>query len=163
AAEGSGNSANDSLLAMSPEQQAQLLTKGIKDCVGESPFPMGVTKTGKAKGYAYWSVRCKDGRSFAVQITPKSQATAAECKALEGSGKKCFKTSWGRCWPRGCAITSSGVAGRPNPTAQDSLPSTSSPRNPASGLPRMPSDPRVAPASCRKSTPQRQPPGPEFP
>ena len=91
AAEGSGNSANDSLLAMSPDQQAQMLTKGIKDCVGESPFPMGVTKTGKAKGYAYWSVRCKDGRSFAVQITPKSQATAAECKALEGSGKECFK------------------------------------------------------------------------
>ena len=91
AAEGSGNSANDNLLAMSAEQQAQMLTKGIKDCVGESPFPMGVTKTGKAKGYAYWSVRCKDGRSFAIQISPKSQATAAECKALEGSGKECFK------------------------------------------------------------------------
>ena len=91
AAEGSGNSANDNLLAMSAEQQAQMLTKGIKDCVGESPFPMGVTKTGKAKGYAYWSVRCKDGRSFAIQISPKSQATAADCKALEGSGKECFK------------------------------------------------------------------------
>jgi hypothetical protein len=52
---------------------------------------MGVTKTGKAKGYAYWSVRCQDGRSFAIQITPKSQATAAECKQLEGSGKECFK------------------------------------------------------------------------
>ena len=91
AAEGSGNSANDSLLTMSPEQQAELLTKGIKGCVGTSPFPMGVTTTGKAKGYAYWSVRCKDGRSFAVQITPKSQASAADCKALEGSGKECFK------------------------------------------------------------------------
>ena len=67
AAGGSGNSANDNLLAMSPEQQAQMLTKGIKDCVGESPFPMGVMQTGKAKGYAYWSVRCKDGRSFAIQ------------------------------------------------------------------------------------------------
>ena len=88
---GSGNSANDSLLAMTPDQQAKMLTKGIKGCVGESPFPMGVTPTGKAKGYAYWSVRCKDGRSFAVQITPKSQASAAECKALEGSGKECFK------------------------------------------------------------------------
>jgi hypothetical protein len=91
AAGGSGNSANDSLLAMSPEQQAQMLTKGIKGCVGVSPFPMGVTTTGKAKGYAYWSVRCKDGRSFAIQITPKSQATAADCKELEGSGKECFK------------------------------------------------------------------------
>jgi hypothetical protein len=91
AAGGSGNSANDGLLAMSPDQQATMLTKGIKGCVGESPFPMGVTTTGKAKGYAYWSVRCKDGRSFAVQITPKSQATAADCKVLEGSGKECFK------------------------------------------------------------------------
>ena len=91
AAGGSGNSANDNLLAMSPEQQAQMLTKGITGCVGESPFPMGVTTTGKAKGYAYWSVRCKDGRSFAIQITPKSQATAADCKQLEGSGKECFK------------------------------------------------------------------------
>ena len=71
AAGGSGNPANDSLLAMSPDQKAKMLTKGIKGCVGESPFPMGVTPTGKAKGYAYWSVRCKDGRSFAVQITPK--------------------------------------------------------------------------------------------
>lgn len=91
AAGGSGNSANDNLLAMPPDQQAKMLTKGIKGCVGESPFPMGVTTTGKAKGYAYWSVRCKDGRSFAVQISPKSQATAADCRALEGSGKECFK------------------------------------------------------------------------
>jgi hypothetical protein len=91
AAGGSGNAANDNLLAMPPEEQAKMLTKGIKDCVGESPFPMGVTTTGKAKGYAYWSVRCKDGRSFAIQITPKSQASAADCKALEGSGKECFK------------------------------------------------------------------------
>jgi hypothetical protein len=91
AAGGSGNSANDNLLAMSPDEQVKMLTKGIKGCVGESPFPMGVTTTGKAKGYAYWSVRCKDGRSFAVQITPKAQATAAECKVLEGSGKECFK------------------------------------------------------------------------
>jgi hypothetical protein len=91
AAGGSGNSANDLLLSMPPEEQAKQLTKGIKGCVGESPFPMGVTTAGKAKGYAYWSVRCQDGRSFAIQITPKSQATPADCKALEGSGKECFK------------------------------------------------------------------------
>ena len=91
AAEGSGNPANDHLLSLPPEEQAKMLTKGIKDCDGESPFPMGVTASGKAKGYAYWSVRCKDGRSFAVQITPKSLATAADCRALEGSGKECFK------------------------------------------------------------------------
>jgi hypothetical protein len=91
AAEASGNPANDHLLSLPPEDQAKMLTKGIKGCVGESPFPMGVTASGKAKGYAYWSVRCKDGRSFAVQITPKSMATAADCRALEGTGKECFK------------------------------------------------------------------------
>jgi hypothetical protein len=91
AAEGSGNPANDHLLSLSPEEQAKMLTKGIKGCDGESPFPMGVTASGKAKGYAYWSVRCKDGRSFAVQITPKSLATAADCRALQGTGKECFK------------------------------------------------------------------------
>ena len=91
AAGGSGNSANDSLLAMSPEQQAEMLTKGIKGCVGTSPFPMGVTTTGKAKGYAYWSVRCKDGRSFAVQIAPDAQAVVVDCRVLQANGKECFK------------------------------------------------------------------------
>jgi hypothetical protein len=93
AAAGSGNLANDSLLAMSPDQQAKMLTQGIKGCVGESPFQMGVTASGKAKGYAYWSVRCKDGRSFAVQITPaaKARATIVDCAALQGTGKECFK------------------------------------------------------------------------
>jgi hypothetical protein len=93
AAEGSGNPANDHLLSLPPEEQAKMLTQGIKGCVGESPFPMGVTGSGKAKGYAYWSVHCKDGRSFAVQITPaaKARATVVDCRALEGSGKECFK------------------------------------------------------------------------
>jgi hypothetical protein len=93
AAAGSGNPANDSLLAMSPDQQAKMLTRGIKGCVGESPFQMGVTTAGKAKGYAYWSVRCKDGRSFVVQITPdvKARVIATDCRALEGTGRECFK------------------------------------------------------------------------
>jgi hypothetical protein len=92
-AAGSGNPTNDRLLALPQDQQAALLTKGIKGCAGEAPFPMGVTTAGKAKGFAYWSVRCKDGRSFAVQITPDVKGTtqAADCKALEGSGKECFK------------------------------------------------------------------------
>jgi len=93
AAGGSGNSANDSLLAMSPEQQAKELSHGIKGCAGISAFPMGVVSTGKWKSLAYWSVRCKDGRSFAVQIAPdpKAPPQVADCRALEGSGKECFK------------------------------------------------------------------------
>jgi hypothetical protein len=92
-AAGSGNATNDSLLTMKPDQQAKMLTKGIKGCAGTEAFPMGVTPTGKAKGYAYWSVRCKDGRSFAVQIAPdaKGAAISQDCRGLEGTGKECFK------------------------------------------------------------------------
>jgi hypothetical protein len=92
AAAGSGNPAHDRLLALPPDQQAKTLAQAIgRGCVGKSAFPMGVTSTGKAKGLAYWSVRCKDGRSFAVQIAPDAQAIAADCRALEASGKECFK------------------------------------------------------------------------
>src|SRR6266481_7608354 len=93
-AAGSGNPTHDHLLALPPAEQAKILGKGIgQGCVAVSAFPMGVTSAGKAKGLAYWSVRCKDGRSFAVQIAPDAQGTtqAADCRALEGSGKECFK------------------------------------------------------------------------
>ena len=38
-----------------------------------SAFPMGVTASGQAKGYAYWSVRCKNGKSYVVQIPPSAK------------------------------------------------------------------------------------------
>ncbi len=93
AAGGSGNPVNDRLLALPPEEQAKMLTRGIKGCSGTEAFPMGVVSTAKFKSLAYWSVRCKDGRSFAVQIAPDAKATpqVADCRALEGSGKECFK------------------------------------------------------------------------
>jgi hypothetical protein len=85
------NEVNERLLASPPDEQAQVLTKSIKGCAGTSAFPMGVTTSGKGKGYAYWSVRCQDGRSFAVQIAPDAKMAIVDCKALEGSGKECFK------------------------------------------------------------------------
>ena len=48
-AAGSGNSANDRLLALPPDEQAAMLTKGIKGCAGESVFPMGVVTTASGK------------------------------------------------------------------------------------------------------------------
>jgi hypothetical protein len=91
-AAGSGNPTHDLLLTLPPAEQVKSLAKGIgQGCVGTSAFPMGVTTTGKAKGLAYWSVRCKDGRSFAVQIAPDAQAVAVDCRALQASGKECFK------------------------------------------------------------------------
>ena len=91
-AAGSGNPTNDHLLALPPAQQAKILGKGVgQGCVAVSAFPMGVTSTGKAKGLAYWSVRCKDGRSFAVHIAPDAQAVVVDCRVLQANGKECFK------------------------------------------------------------------------
>lgn len=93
-AAGSGNARNDRLLATSEAQRAQALGNSFhRGCVGVEAFPMGVTTSGRAKGYAYWSVRCKNGKSYVVQIPPnvKSPAIVADCKALEGTGHECFK------------------------------------------------------------------------
>ena len=91
-AAGSGNPTHDHLLALPPAEQAKILGKGIgQGCAAVSAFPMGVTSAGKAKGLAYWSVRCKDGRSFAVQIAPDAQAVVVDCRLLQANGKECFK------------------------------------------------------------------------
>ena len=90
----SGNPTHDGLLAQPPAEQAKALAKKVgKGCVGTSAFPMGVVSTAKFKSLAYWSVSCQDGRNFAVQIAPDAKGTAqvADCRALEGSGKECFK------------------------------------------------------------------------
>jgi len=91
---GSGNPRNDRLLAAPEAQRAQALGNSFhRGCVGIEAFPMGITPNGRAKGYAYWSVRCKNGKSYVVQIPPnvKSPADEADCRVLQGTGKECFK------------------------------------------------------------------------
>lgn len=93
-AAGSGNVKNDRLLALAPGQQAQALGRSFRNgCVGVAAFPMGVTASGSAKGTAYWSVRCKSGKSYIVQIPPNAKAPAivVDCRALQGTGRECFK------------------------------------------------------------------------
>jgi len=93
-AAGSGNPTNDRLLALPEAQQAQTLSRGFRHgCIGVAAFPMGVTASGRAKGTAYWSVRCKNGNSYVVQIAPDKKGTAvvADCKVLQGTGRECFK------------------------------------------------------------------------
>ena len=93
-AAGSGNSRNDRLLAAPEAERAVALGNSFhRGCVGVEAFPMGVTASGRAKGYAYWSVRCKSGKSYVVQIPPniKSPMIVADCSVLNGTGKECFK------------------------------------------------------------------------
>jgi hypothetical protein len=90
----SGNPVHDRLLAMPPAQQAKTLAKNVgHGCVGTSAFAMGVVDTAKWKSLAYWSVQCKDGRSFAIQIDPDPKAPwiITDCRVLQANGKDCFK------------------------------------------------------------------------
>ena len=88
----SGNPVNDRLLAMPPAQQAKTLAKNVgQGCVGTSAFAMGVVDTTKWKSLAYWSLQCKDGRSFAIQIAPNAEAFVIDCRVLQANGKECFK------------------------------------------------------------------------
>ena len=89
---GTGNQVNDRLLSLSPAERAATISNNVgQNCEGTEAFPMGVTKTGKAKGFAYWSVRCKDGRSFAIQIAPNAEIVVVDCRLLKANGKECFK------------------------------------------------------------------------
>jgi hypothetical protein len=93
-AAGSGNRINDRLLAMPPSERAQMVGAALhRDCVGVEAFQMGVMRTGPAKGAAYWSVRCQNGRSYAVEFppNPKIRAMFVDCQQLEGTGHECFK------------------------------------------------------------------------
>ncbi len=93
-AAGSANPRNDRLSAMPEAQRAQALGNSFRrGCVGVEAFPMGMTASGRAKGYAYWSVRCQNGKSYVVQIPPsvKSPIIVEDCSVLEGTGHECFK------------------------------------------------------------------------
>ena len=92
AAGGSGNTVNDRLLALPPAEQAKTLGQNVaQGCIGTAAFPMGVVSTDKWKSLAYWSVRCKDGRSFALQISPDAHVSVIDCKTLQANGKECIK------------------------------------------------------------------------
>jgi hypothetical protein len=88
----SGNPVHDRLLTLPSAEQASVLGHNVgRGCVGISAFPMGVVSTDKWKSLAYWSVRCKDGRSFAIQISPNSQIFVVDCQTFRANGKECFK------------------------------------------------------------------------
>ena len=91
-AAGSGNPTHDRLSGLPPAEQAKILAKNVgHGCVGASAFPMGVANTDKWKSIAYWSIKCKDGRSFAIQIAPNGETFIIDCRVLQANGKECFK------------------------------------------------------------------------
>jgi hypothetical protein len=89
------NKFNADLLKLAPDARAAKLAQYLGDfCIGTKPFAMGITKDGPAKGYAYWSLECAGGKSYAIQIAPDGKGAAIECSELksQGEGRECYKT-----------------------------------------------------------------------
>ena len=89
------NRYNNELMSLQPQDRAAKLADHLGVwCIGTNPFFMGITKTGKAKGYAYWSVTCAGSSSYMIQITPTGQGAAVDCRMLkqQGEGRECYKT-----------------------------------------------------------------------
>jgi len=88
------NQFNDALLKLSPDERAARLADYLGAfCIGTNPFPMGVTREGPARGYAYWSVQCAGGKAYAIQIAPDGKGAAIDCEVLkaQGEGRECYK------------------------------------------------------------------------
>ena len=93
-AAGSGNPTTDRLLAEPESRRTEILANLVRhDCVGTQAFLMGVTASGRARGYAYWSVGCQNGQNYVIQIRPDKKGTAIveDCRILHGTGRECFK------------------------------------------------------------------------
>ncbi|HLY44199.1 MAG TPA: hypothetical protein VKQ73_01365 [Stellaceae bacterium] len=88
------NPANDRLVRMAPAARAAELAQAVGHwCIGTETFLMGVSDSGRGAGNAYWSLRCADGSTWAIQIDPLAEVTAIDCDTFnaQGAGKECFK------------------------------------------------------------------------
>jgi len=88
------NKANDKLLQMPEPERVATLARAIGHwCIGTDVFLMGVVTAGAGQGNAYWSLRCADGSTWAIQIDPFAAVTAIDCATYRenGAGKQCFQ------------------------------------------------------------------------
>jgi hypothetical protein len=75
-------------------EQAVLLGKLVgADCAGEIAFPMGGGKRDADKGDFYWSLKCADGRSYAIALHPGPAPSASVfgCDVIKSAGMTCFR------------------------------------------------------------------------
>lgn len=89
------NPYSDELSRMSPEERASKLASFLGLwCIGTKPFYMGITKQGRGKGFAYWSITCAGAQSYMIQLQPNGTGEALDCRVLkaQGQGRECYKT-----------------------------------------------------------------------
>jgi hypothetical protein len=100
----SENRANDYLLSVTPKEQAKLLGKVVGEgCIGKLSFYQGsaddqvprskdATKLPGHEHDALWNVKCTNGKSFSVSVSPTGAGQVLECSVLEAvGGGHCFK------------------------------------------------------------------------
>ncbi len=78
-----GNPGHDSLLTLSPSDQAMFLGKLTrKDCTGDYAFFRGMRQDTKI---AFWSVRCTTGKSYHIRMFPDADGSTGvlQCGVLE--------------------------------------------------------------------------------
>jgi hypothetical protein len=88
------NPANDKLEKLAPAERNAVLARAAPNwCIGTETFLMGIDTAGAGKGNAYWSLRCVDGSTWAVQVDPLAGVTVIDCETFKtaGAGKECFK------------------------------------------------------------------------
>src|ERR1700733_13053620 len=89
------NPANDSLLAMSPQQQADILGKIVGEgCQGKMAFYQGTMSNlpqpnddrrpqlpvpPEHGNDAFWNVMCKNGRSYSIEVHPDGSNNVVDC------------------------------------------------------------------------------------
>ena len=63
------------------------------DCAGELSFAMGEGTRAADKGDFYWSLKCADGRSYAVALHPGAAPSASVfgCDVIKSAGMTCFR------------------------------------------------------------------------
>jgi hypothetical protein len=93
------NPANDSLLAMSAQHQADLLGKIVGDgCIGKTAFYQGTMKNMPQpegdrrpqlpvppanENDAFWNVLCKNGRSCSIEVHPDGSNNVVKCGTVK--------------------------------------------------------------------------------
>jgi hypothetical protein len=90
----SGNVASNRLVLLPSTEQARILGRDVgQGCDGIVAFAMGFGRHDADKGDAYWSVRCADGRSYAVALHPGETGgvSVLGCDAMRSAGMECFK------------------------------------------------------------------------
>src|SRR5215510_4251878 len=63
------NPTNDDLVKLAAPERAARLARAVGNwCIGTEAMLMGVLTSGPGEGNAYWSLRCADGSTWAVQV-----------------------------------------------------------------------------------------------